>query len=169
MNRVAVRTYKLPVTGEGTAFYDFDELPSKADHKKFKNNYRDILDSLEGVDKEKATAIVTEANIAFGLNTKLFQYLDHVMGFDTPILEVPRPTPDKSNAAQCPFATMGSKLPNLHTHVNPHTAATKTEEAKQSSLTYKTHMILKPFYPAIPRIFGLFFIILLAVVCKRLF
>lgn len=58
--------------GEGTAFYEFEEIP---DEKQFKATYRQRLDELP-IDQTSANQIVDEANAAFGLNMKLFQELE---------------------------------------------------------------------------------------------
>jgi heme oxygenase len=58
--------------GEGTAFYEFKEIP---DEKAFKGNYRKALDELP-IDEATADRIVDEANATFGLNMKLFQELE---------------------------------------------------------------------------------------------
>ncbi|NJO21579.1 MAG: heme oxygenase (biliverdin-producing), partial [Spirulinaceae cyanobacterium RM2_2_10] len=58
--------------GEGTAFYEFAEIP---DEKAFKQNYRAALNDLP-IDQATADAIVQEANDAFGLNMKLFEELE---------------------------------------------------------------------------------------------
>lgn len=57
---------------QGVAFYDFDLIP---DSKAFKSMYKRTLDNLPITDKQ-AKAIVSEANIAFSLNMKLFQELN---------------------------------------------------------------------------------------------
>ncbi|MGB6169543.1 MAG: heme oxygenase (biliverdin-producing) [Geitlerinemataceae cyanobacterium] len=58
--------------GEGTAFYEFDEI---TDEKAFKTAYRQSLDEMP-IDEATADRIVDEANDAFGLNMKLFQELE---------------------------------------------------------------------------------------------
>ncbi len=58
--------------GEGTAFYEFEEIP---DEKQFKATYRARLDELP-IDEATAHRIVDEANAAFGMNMKLFQELE---------------------------------------------------------------------------------------------
>nr|ARO90906.1 heme oxygenase [Corynoplastis japonica] len=57
---------------EGTAFYDFKDIK---DEKHFKKNYKDALDSLNLTDTN-IKEIVSEANIAFTLNMKIFQELN---------------------------------------------------------------------------------------------
>ena len=58
--------------GEGTAFYEFPEIP---DEKAFKTTYRQNLDELP-IDDATADRIVDEANAAFGVNMKMFQELE---------------------------------------------------------------------------------------------
>ncbi|MDT9199794.1 heme oxygenase (biliverdin-producing) [Limnospira fusiformis KN01] len=58
--------------GQGTQFYEFDEIP---DEKEFKNNYRQIMNDLP-IDQETADRIVEEANAAFGMNMKMFNELE---------------------------------------------------------------------------------------------
>ncbi|NJM71878.1 MAG: heme oxygenase (biliverdin-producing) [Scytonema sp. RU_4_4] len=58
--------------GQGTAFYEFDEIP---DEKGFKVKYRQALDELP-IDDATGDRIVDEANAAFGMNMKMFQELE---------------------------------------------------------------------------------------------
>ncbi len=58
--------------GEGTAFYEFQDIP---DEKAFKAQYRQALDELP-VDDSTAERIVDEANATFGMNMKMFQELE---------------------------------------------------------------------------------------------
>jgi heme oxygenase len=58
--------------GQGTAFYEFNDIP---DEKAFKRNYREVLDGLP-IDEATADQIVDEANATFGMNMKLFQELE---------------------------------------------------------------------------------------------
>jgi Heme oxygenase len=58
--------------GQGTAFYEFNEIP---DEKAFKANYRNALNELP-IDEATADRIVDEANATFGMNMKLFQELE---------------------------------------------------------------------------------------------
>lgn len=68
---IAVRGMNLS-SGEGTAFYEFQDIP---DEKQFKATYRQALDEMP-IDDATADQIVDEANAAFGLNMKLFQELE---------------------------------------------------------------------------------------------
>jgi heme oxygenase len=68
---IAQRAMNLS-NGEGTAFYEFHDIP---DEKQFKADYRQALDQLPIADAT-AERIVDEANAAFGLNMKLFQELE---------------------------------------------------------------------------------------------
>lgn len=58
--------------GEGTAFYEFEDI---ADEKGFKNKYRQAMNDLD-IDEATADRIVEEANDAFGLNMNLFKELE---------------------------------------------------------------------------------------------
>ena len=58
--------------GQGTAFYEFNEIP---DEKAFKANYRNALNELP-IDEATADRIVDEANATFGMNMRLFQELE---------------------------------------------------------------------------------------------
>ncbi|MBE9114774.1 heme oxygenase (biliverdin-producing) [Lusitaniella coriacea LEGE 07157] len=62
----------MNLNSEGTAFYEFQDIP---DEKAFKTNYRQAMDELP-IDQETAEAIVDEANDAFGMNMKLFNELE---------------------------------------------------------------------------------------------
>jgi heme oxygenase len=68
---IAQRAMNL-ADGQGTAFYEFDEIP---DEKQFKNTYRQRLDELP-IDEATADRIVEEANAAFGMNMKMFNELE---------------------------------------------------------------------------------------------
>ncbi|MEO0408054.1 MAG: biliverdin-producing heme oxygenase [Cyanobacteria bacterium P01_A01_bin.135] len=58
--------------GEGTAFYEFEDI---ADETEFKVLYRQRLNELP-VDRAMAERIVAEANAAFEMNMRLFQELE---------------------------------------------------------------------------------------------
>lgn len=58
--------------GEGTAFYEFEQIP---DEKAFKAKYRANLDDMP-VDESTEDRIVAEAIAAFGSNMKMFQELE---------------------------------------------------------------------------------------------
>ncbi len=58
--------------GQGTQFYEFNDIP---DEKAFKANYRQAMDNLP-IDQATAEQIVNEANDAFGMNMKLFNELE---------------------------------------------------------------------------------------------
>jgi len=115
LRRVAVKTYNLDAaTGDGVRFYDFEAMPTKADHKKFKQRYREALDTLP-VTQKVADEIVQEANVAFELNTAMFRALDDVAGLAAPAAAAASSssaaapaaatsTSSGSKKAQCPFA-----------------------------------------------------------------
>jgi heme oxygenase (biliverdin-producing, ferredoxin) len=58
--------------GEGSAFYEFADIP---DEKAFKNTYRQAMNELP-IDEAMADKIVDEANAAFGMNMKMFMELE---------------------------------------------------------------------------------------------
>ncbi|MBW4655734.1 MAG: heme oxygenase (biliverdin-producing) [Kaiparowitsia implicata GSE-PSE-MK54-09C] len=58
--------------GQGTAFYEFEQIP---DEKVFKQIYRARLDEVP-VDEATVARIVEEANDAFGLNMVMFKELE---------------------------------------------------------------------------------------------
>ncbi|MEM0978909.1 MAG: heme oxygenase (biliverdin-producing) [Cyanobacteria bacterium P01_H01_bin.58] len=68
---IAQRAMNL-IDGEGTAFYEFENI---SDEKAFKTTYRQGLDDM-AVDESMADQIVEEANDAFGINMKMFQELE---------------------------------------------------------------------------------------------
>jgi len=68
---IAQRAMNL-ANGEGTAFYEFKDIP---DEKAFKANYRQAMNDLP-IDEAHADLIVEEANAAFGMNMKMFNELE---------------------------------------------------------------------------------------------
>jgi heme oxygenase len=62
----------MNLQGDGTAFYEFAEIP---DEKEFKTKYRQALNDLP-VDQEMADKIVDEANAAFKMNMNMFNELE---------------------------------------------------------------------------------------------
>jgi heme oxygenase len=58
--------------GEGTAFYEFEDI---ADAKEFKNKYREAMNDLP-IEQATADRIVAEANAAFGMNMNMFNELE---------------------------------------------------------------------------------------------
>ncbi|MFN6460955.1 MAG: heme oxygenase (biliverdin-producing) [Nostoc sp. DedVER02] len=71
LKNIAVTAMNLS-DGQGTAFYEFPEIP---DEKAFKAKYRQNLDELP-LDEATTDRIVEEANAAFGTNMKMFQELE---------------------------------------------------------------------------------------------
>ena len=71
LKKISQRAMNL-TDGEGTAFYEFDQIP---DEKAFKNKYREAMDELP-IDMATAEKIVDEANAAFGRNMELFEELE---------------------------------------------------------------------------------------------
>jgi heme oxygenase (biliverdin-producing, ferredoxin) len=58
--------------GQGTAFYEFAQIP---DEKAFKAMYRQAMDNLD-IDETTADRIVDEANAAFTMNMVMFKELE---------------------------------------------------------------------------------------------
>ena len=71
LKKIAQRGMNLS-DGQGTAFYEFKQIP---DEKAFKAKYRQAMDDLP-IDDATADRIVEEANAAFGMNMKMFQELE---------------------------------------------------------------------------------------------
>ncbi len=71
LKKISQRAMNLS-DGEGTAFYEFEDI---SDEKEFKTKYRQAMDELP-VDLATAEQIVDEANDAFGMNMILFQELE---------------------------------------------------------------------------------------------
>ncbi|NEO13052.1 MAG: heme oxygenase (biliverdin-producing) [Moorea sp. SIO4G2] len=71
LKKIAQRGMNLS-DGQGTAFYEFKQIP---DEKGFKTKYRQAMDELP-IDNATADRIVEEANAAFGMNMKMFQELE---------------------------------------------------------------------------------------------
>jgi len=71
--RVARRAMNLDKSGDGLAFYDFDQTIPSA--KKFKDEFRTALDALD-LTEDEIQRLVAEANVAFLLNMRLFEELD---------------------------------------------------------------------------------------------
>ena len=112
--RVAKKAMQLPKTGEGTAFYVFDRIKNG---NYFKKDYRKLLDNIK-VTEAMADQIVSEANVAFVMNMRIFEELDVLAGDAASVrsleqvmatLEMPVKKENK-----CPFAVMGMGGPNPH-------------------------------------------------------
>jgi len=71
LKKIAQRAMNLP-SGQGLAFYDFDQV---VDEQEFKQNYKKALDSLS-LDSRLADQVVAEANLSFNMNMRMFQELD---------------------------------------------------------------------------------------------
>ena len=74
LKRVVRSALELP-EGVGTAFYEFDQIPTIEDKKAFKEKYRQTLDSL-AIDEDTINRIVDEANYAFMLNRNVVNELE---------------------------------------------------------------------------------------------
>lgn len=109
--RVARRALGLDKNGDGLAFYQFEHVPSA---KLFKDMYRNVLNALELSDRD-ITNLVREANVAFGLNVRIFQELDvqgsvpgavvspldDILQFEK--LDVAHHSSASGDAKECPF------------------------------------------------------------------
>nr|WDA98949.1 heme oxygenase [Sciadococcus taiwanensis] len=71
LKKIAQKAMNLKGT-EGTAFYNFDHIKNE---KYFKQEYREKLNNLN-VSNDLAQEIVSEANVAFTLNMRMFQELE---------------------------------------------------------------------------------------------
>ncbi|TDH02937.1 hypothetical protein EPR50_G00157680 [Perca flavescens] len=74
LKKVAQRAMKLPPTGEGLEFYQFDGIHSA---KAFKQLYRSRMNELE-LDMETKKRLVEEAVKAFHFNMEVFEELDEI-------------------------------------------------------------------------------------------
>eukprot|EP00048_Salpingoeca_helianthica_P023463 m.24487 g.24487 ORF g.24487 m.24487 type:complete len:424 (-) comp8709_c0_seq1:35-1306(-) len=105
LSKILTRVFDLPESGEGAAFYRFDNIRNA---KEFKQQYRQRLDALS-LPPPLASAVATEAKRAFLLNIRIFQEIGR-----TPILPLAcalaaepssePPTEAAAAAATCPFA-----------------------------------------------------------------
>lgn len=138
LRRAAIRGLKLPEDGSGVNFYTFKRI---RDGKAFKNMYRARMDNL-AADSATADRMVVEANYAFSLNTRIFQELDSLAGFEAEPALPPNtvPAPSTNNAAAqaaaagCPFANLaaeGFQIPDGH----PSPDARKAKVTKDSSIS----------------------------------
>ncbi len=71
LKKMAMRGMNLS-DGQGTSFYEFDQIE---DEKAFKATYRNAMDSLP-FDQSQVDKVVDEANYAFKLNMNLFKELE---------------------------------------------------------------------------------------------
>ncbi|XP_005391348.1 PREDICTED: heme oxygenase 2 [Chinchilla lanigera] len=103
LKKVAQRALKLPSTGEGTQFYQFENVDNAQQFKQF---YRARMNALDLTLKTKER-IVEEANKAFEYNMQIFDELDQAgttLARDT--LEDGFPVHDgKGDISKCPFYT----------------------------------------------------------------
>ncbi|XP_037670498.1 heme oxygenase 2 isoform X2 [Choloepus didactylus] len=72
LKKVAQRALKLPSTGEGTQFYQFENV---GDAQQFKQLYRARMNALD-LSPEAKERVVEEANKAFEFNMQIFSELD---------------------------------------------------------------------------------------------
>ncbi|XP_071245636.1 heme oxygenase 2-like [Salvelinus alpinus] len=72
LKKVAQRALKLPSSGEGLHFYQFEGIHST---KAFKQLYRSRMNELE-MDQETKERIIAESNLAFKFNMEVFTELE---------------------------------------------------------------------------------------------
>jgi heme oxygenase len=124
--RVARRALNLKPNEDGLAFYEFPNVESA---KLFKDEYRKCLNQLQ-LTQTQIHQLVQEANIAFGLNMRIFEELDvagGVMGATVrplqDILRFEHESVVMDAAAECPFK---------HTSANTSPTTTTATAAKKS-------------------------------------
>jgi heme oxygenase len=105
--RVARRALNLSPQDDGLAFYEFEHVVSA---KLFKDEYRKCLNELELDTTTQIHPLVQEANIAFGLNMRIFEELDVAGGVKgakvrplQDILKFQHESVVLDAAAECPF------------------------------------------------------------------
>lgn len=110
--RVARRALNLKPNEDGLAFYEFAHVESA---KLFKDEYRKCLNQLQ-LTQTQIHQLVQEANIAFGLNMRIFEELDvagGVMGATVrplqDILRFEHEAVVMDAAAECPFKHTSTK------------------------------------------------------------
>ena len=152
LERVARRALQLERDGEGLAFYQFPNIDSA---KLFKDQYRASLNAMGHLSSNEIQQLVTEANIAFGLNMRLFEELDVMGGVPgatvrplNDILQYEQNKPlssaysNKRNMteipAECPFASTTNKSMSS-------TMTTKTKTKTTSSKSPHTGQCPWPF------------------------
>uniref|UniRef100_A0A3Q2PDW5 heme oxygenase (biliverdin-producing) n=1 Tax=Fundulus heteroclitus TaxID=8078 RepID=A0A3Q2PDW5_FUNHE len=74
LNNVAKKVLRLPSTGEGLKFYQFEGITS---HKGFKQLYRSKLNEVDA-EMETKMSIVEEANRAYGYSLKVIAELEEI-------------------------------------------------------------------------------------------
>ncbi|KAG9264550.1 heme oxygenase 2 [Astyanax mexicanus] len=74
LKKVAQRALRLPPTGEGVKFYEFDSIHSA---KAFKQLYRSRMNELE-LDAQTKEKLVQEAVLAFQFNMEVFDELEEI-------------------------------------------------------------------------------------------
>ncbi|KAM7371981.1 hypothetical protein PAMP_009181 [Pampus punctatissimus] len=113
LKKVAQRALKLPPTGEGLEFYQFDAIHSA---KAFKQLYRSRMNELE-LDMETKKRLVGEAVKAFQFNMEVFEELEEIgKTFEEDVLDAGMPVHGAmgGDISKCPYysakmaATSGS-------------------------------------------------------------
>jgi heme oxygenase len=116
--RVARRALNLQPSDDGLAFYEFEHVKSA---KVFKDDYRKALNLLN-LTQVQIHQLVQEANIAFGLNMRIFEELDvagGVLGATVrplqDILQFEHQAVVLDKTAECPFKYTSSNTNNTTT------------------------------------------------------
>jgi heme oxygenase len=72
LKKIAQRALNISEGGSGLSFYEFDKIK---DEQAFKQEYKNALDSLK-LDETSVNQIISEANVSFTMNMKMFQELE---------------------------------------------------------------------------------------------
>ena len=135
LQRCAKKAMSLPDSGEGSSFYLFPGIPEGA--KVFKNTYRRLLDELS-LTQAQVNDIVSEANVSFVLNMRIFEELDCLSGVEgasvrplADALEFGTRWKTEGGDEKCPFGFVSKD------GTNPHKK--KKEKAVAEEMTAEGH------------------------------
>uniref|UniRef100_A0A3Q0SHN9 heme oxygenase (biliverdin-producing) n=1 Tax=Amphilophus citrinellus TaxID=61819 RepID=A0A3Q0SHN9_AMPCI len=111
LKKVAQRALKLPATGEGLEFYQFDAIHSA---KEFKQLYRSRMNELE-LDMETKKRLVDEAVKAFLFNIEELEEIGKTIQEDVLDAGMPVHGAMGGDISKCPYyaAKMGNLCPDL--------------------------------------------------------
>ncbi|KAG1968981.1 heme oxygenase 2 isoform b [Pimephales promelas] len=115
LRKVAQRALKLPPTGEGLSFYEFDGIHSA---KAFKQLYRSRMNELE-LDTHTKSRVVEEANLAFQFNMEIFGELEEVgKTLQDDVLDAaPAHGEIQGDVSQCPYHAAKTAASNGSSYV----------------------------------------------------
>jgi heme oxygenase len=133
---------------DGLRFYVFERLDGRKAVNDFKKRYRAGFDGLP-LDAEMAQNIISEANMAFLFNMRLFSELDVRSGKSKELVPLTRAVTvlkkqaamsPRESEAECPFATLGKLfgLPNPHEDETKNTSTTNTTTPTTTTTTTTT-------------------------------